>query len=110
MDMERKFGLTTQSTKVNTTKERNMEKGHMYGLMEVCMRETGLRTELRGMGPIPGQTAGNLQGLGRIIICMDMESILGKMAEGTKAIMKWTRSMDMVYINGLMEESTRAIG
>ena len=53
---------------------------------------------------------GNLRGHGRIIICMDMESIRGKMEEGMRAIMRWIRSMGMEYINGQMEGSMRVTG
>jgi hypothetical protein len=38
---------------------------------------------------------------GRIITCMDTVSIPGKMGAGTKATMRWTRSMVMVSISGL---------
>ena len=41
---------------------------------------------------------------------MDMESILGKMGEDMKGIMKWIRSMVMEYINGQMEGNMKVTG
>jgi hypothetical protein len=54
MAMERKFGQITLSMKENIMKAKSMVKVHMYGLMEVCTREIGLRIVLRDMELILG--------------------------------------------------------
>jgi hypothetical protein len=62
------------------------------------------------MDSILGLMADNTLVLGRITTCMDMESILGKMEEGTRDSMKWIKSMASVYINGLMVEDMKVTG
>ena len=110
MDMEKRFGQIIRNMKVNKKKKKSMVKGFMSGQMEVCMKESGMRIELKEKESTPGLMEDNTQVSGRIITCMDMEFTLGKMEEGMKDIMKWIKNMDMVSINGLMGENMKVIG
>lgn len=49
MDLEKRFGLITRSTRVNTTRGRNMAKVLMYGLMAAHTKETGMKIGLKVM-------------------------------------------------------------
>lgn len=59
---------------------------------------------------IPGLMVDSILGHGKIITCMVMEYILGRMAEDMKATMKWIKNMGTVSINGLTAEDMREIG
>ena len=52
----------------------------------------------------------NIQDLGKIIICMVMEFILGKMGGSMRGTMKWIKSMAMVCISGQMGGGMKEIG
>ena len=51
-----------------------------------------------------------IKGLGKIIICMVKESILGVMAENMRVNTIWTRNMAMEYTIGQMGENMKEIG
>jgi hypothetical protein len=53
---------------------------------------------------------GDMMEHGKIITCMAMEHILGKMAGGMRANILWIRSTAMEYIRGLMAGSIRETG
>ena len=48
--------------------------------------------------------------IGRIITCMEMENILGRMVEVTMATILMTRSMAMEFTFGLMVDGMKATG
>ena len=52
----------------------------------------------------------SIQVLGKIITCMAMGFIRGKMGVDMRVIMRWIKNMGMVYIHGLMGEDMRVIG
>ena len=85
MDMEKRFGQIIRNMKVNTMKEKSMVKGFMSGQMVVCMRESGMRTELKEKECTPGLMEDNTQVSGRIITCMGSEDCITRI---TNLLMK----------------------
>ena len=53
---------------------------------------------------------GNMKVIGKTIICMERESILGKMEESTRVNIKMIRKTVMGNTLGLMEENIVVIG
>ena len=51
-----------------------------------------------------------MRDIGRIITCMDKESILGEMAENMMDHTLWIKSMDLESTFGLMEGNTKGSG
>lgn len=94
----------------NTSRERNMGKDSIFGLMDQFLKVVGLTTRFKAEVIINGLMVGNTTANGRIIICMAMGSIDGKMVEGMKEISKTIRNTDMVCITGLMVEYMKVIG
>ena len=61
-----------------------MAKESTYGTMDLLITENGTRTRLVVEAYMSGQMAGDTKVNGRKTTCMEEESTLGKMAEGTK--------------------------
>ena len=59
---------------------------------------------------ILGQMEEGMRDIGRIITCMDKESILGEMAENMMDHTLWIKSMDLESTFGLMEGNTKGSG
>ena len=54
MAMEKKYGQITLNMRVNILKVKSMAKAHMSGQMDQCMKEIGLKIELKAMEFIHG--------------------------------------------------------
>ena len=84
--MEQKYGATVQSILVTIKRVRSTDMVFINGLMDQNTKEIGLTIRLKVSVYILGPTVDNMKGIGKIIICTDKESTLGKMAESMMEI------------------------
>jgi pyrimidine operon attenuation protein/uracil phosphoribosyltransferase len=98
-------GTTTQGTKVNILKEKNMVMEVILGKMALNIQVFGKKTKSMATEGTLGTMEENIKVTGRTIIWMDMVLTHGKMAGNMKVNTHVTKNMEKVFTRGLMAEN-----
>jgi hypothetical protein len=110
MDVVRRHGLTGLCMRVIMFLERNMEKVHLFGLMDPCTLVSSITIILKELVNINGLTAAHIMENGRIIKCMVEEFLIGQTVVNMKVTTSKIRSRVWAPSIGLMVASTWASG
>lgn len=65
---------------------------------------------LKGLEFIDGKMGGNMKGNGKMVRCMEMEYLYGKIKVLTWVVIKMIKKKVKVHLHGAMEYSLRGIG
>lgn len=104
-EWEHTNGMTAQNTQANGTTTKFLESEFINGLMEDSIRENGLTTIWKDLDSIHGMTGGRLKVSTKTTKSMDMESTDGRMVESTLETGLLANSTDLESMSFLLKVS-----